>query len=130
MRYGHRCEEHGEFDDNRSMSEAGNAVPCPSCGVVCPRFYGYQKMNIFIPEYFATSQYHVIPRLSDFENRTDYLKATENLAPFKGADKHVLGQDPEQKKEADAIIAEQRVMMRDPAVVAALEQDRAETLAA
>lgn len=130
MRYGHRCETHGEFDSIRQMAAAGESAPCPQCGILCPRYYGYQTPLIIIPGYFHTNHADIIPKPSDFDSRSDYLKATENLGPYRGADEHVLGQDPEQKKEADALLVEQREMLADPAVHAALEQDRQECLTA
>lgn len=130
MRYGHKCETHGEFDDVRPMDEAGNPAPCPQCGIPCARYYGYGMPLIVIPGYFHTNHASVIPKRSDFEYHADYLKATENLAPFKGADKHELGQDPEQAKIAADYTAETAPYLNDPAVQAAIEKDRAETLAA
>lgn len=35
--YAHACEQHGEFEDIRPISQSAEKAACPSCGLLCGR---------------------------------------------------------------------------------------------
>lgn len=40
MKFEYCCEKHGVFEEQYGIGRAPTKVPCPSCQVVCPRYYG------------------------------------------------------------------------------------------
>lgn len=82
-RYDYRCDEHGSFEVNKPMSDAGRVETCPVCGVTAARVFAVPPVHYHTDGFHATDYFKGNGRAGTKADllRKDYEKQYGEPAP-------------------------------------------------